>query len=169
MSTGAPRTTAAALLELGALDKRDWQAALQRILRIDSETLGVDRTSYWTLCDDPRMITCDLGFIQSLDAYEQGAVLSAKDAPTYLDELRAAKVIQLDDVTRDPRSRELLDYCAARKTTSMLDVPVWVEARLVGVLCHEHSGPPRRWTPAEIDFVVSVTHCVATALEAQRR
>ena len=169
MSTRAPRTTAEALLELGALDKRDWQKALQRILRIDAETLAVDRTSYWSFCNEPRMITCELGFIKAANAFEQGAVLNAKDAPVYLEQLQAAQVIQLDDVTHDPRSRELLDYCAARKITSMLDVPVWVESRLVGVLCHEHVGPPRHWTQPETDFVLSVTQCVAAALEAKRR
>jgi signal transduction histidine kinase len=163
------RTTADALLALGALDKRRWETALQQILRVDAETLSVDRTSFWTLCDEPRLISCDLGYIRSMDSYEQGATLLATAAPVYLGELQAAKVIQLDDVATDPRTQELLGYCAARHITSMLDVPVWIESRLVGVLCHEHVGPKRHWTAAEIDFVLSVAQVVATALEARRR
>jgi hypothetical protein len=81
------RSSVGAVLELAALDKHDWELALQRILRIDSHVLDVDRASYWDLAGDPRVLTCELGYVDSADALERGAVLTDADAHTYLEEL----------------------------------------------------------------------------------
>jgi signal transduction histidine kinase len=162
-------TTANALLQLGALDKSAWQPALQRILRIDAETMAVDRASFWNLCEEPCMINCELGFIRSANAFEQGAIINSGDAPIYLAELKNERVMAIEDVYTDERTEALRAYCEARAISSMLDVPVWIESRLVGVPCHEHVGPKRRWTSSDIEFVLSVAQVVATALEARRR
>jgi len=163
------RSSVGAVLELAALDKHDWELALQRILRIDSHVLEVDRASYWDLSSEPRSITCQLGYVDSADALERGAVLTDVEAHTYLDELAHSEVIDVTDVDHDPRTAELHQYCESRHIRSMLDVPVWVESRLVGVVCHEHVGAPRRWTSAEIDFALFVAQVIATGLEARAR
>ena len=38
-----------------------------------------------------------------------------------------------------------------------------------GVVCHEHVGSPRRWTPEEQAFAGSVGDLVSLAMEADRR
>ncbi|HEX9104695.1 MAG TPA: GAF domain-containing protein, partial [Polyangia bacterium] len=163
------RSSVGAVLELAALDKHDWELALQRILRIDSHVLHVDRASYWDLANEPRSIICELGYVDSADALERGAVLTNDDAGEYLDELGRARVIDVEDVEHDPRTVELRDYCQSRNIRAMLDVPVWVQSRLAGVVCHEHIATVRRWTAAEIDFALSVAQVIATALEARAR
>ncbi len=163
------RSSVGAVLELAALDKHDWELALQRILRIDSHVLDVDRASYWDLASDSRAITCELGYVDSADALERGAVLTDADARAYLDELTRAKVIDVADVDHDPRTVELRTYCESRHIRAMLDIPVWVGSRLAGVVCHEHVGSVRQWTEAEVDFALSVAQVIATALEARAR
>lgn len=163
------RSTVDAVLELAALDNSDWNDVLQKILRVDSQTLAIERASYWTFCAEPRMISCELGYVRSADGFERGATLFAADSASYIDELAHAKVIRIVDVATDPRTRDLRAYCRARNISSMLDVPVWVGSKLTGVLCHEHVGPQRPWTRVEIDFVLAVAQIIATALEARRR
>ena len=51
----------------------------------------------------------------------------------------------------------------------MLDAPVWVSGKVVGVLCHEHIGPPRDWSAEEIDFVSALASMVSLALEESNR
>jgi len=50
----------------------------------------------------------------------------------------------------------------------MLDVPVWSQGKTIGVICHEHIGPPREWTGEEIDFASSIANMVSLALEESR-
>jgi hypothetical protein len=49
----------------------------------------------------------------------------------------------------------------------MLDIPVWLEGRLAGVLCHEHVGAMRSWSAEEEDFATSVSHVVSSGLAAR--
>ena len=53
--------------------------------------------------------------------------------------------------------------------TSMLDAPIRVAGRVAGVVCHEHVGPPRDWSPAEQSFAGSIADLAALALEAAER
>ena len=81
-----------------------------------------------------------------------------------------------------PTTRELRQaYLEPLGITSMLDAPIYVDGRLVGVVCHEHVGPARVWTDAEKDFAAAVAdniarlygeherHHVETALQAYQR
>jgi signal transduction histidine kinase len=164
-----PVMPAAAQLELAALDKTNWDAALEAILRIDSGALGVDRTSFWSVTSDPAGILCELGYIASADAIERGALLRATDAASYTRELDRARILPMDDIEHDTRAAELVEYCRARHIGAMLDVPVCVDGELTGVLCHEHVGGPRHWTQSEIELAMTAGAAVAGALEARRR
>ena len=51
----------------------------------------------------------------------------------------------------------------------MLDAPIRVGGRMVGVLCNEHVGTARAWTPEEERFAGSIADFVALALESNKR
>ncbi|HEY8432804.1 MAG TPA: GAF domain-containing sensor histidine kinase [Sandaracinaceae bacterium] len=156
----------AAAMEIAALDKREFDTALEAIIRKDADTLEVERVNFWTLRAEPPSIHCELGYVRGLRAYEHGAVLS--DCPRYLEALRAEEVIVAHDARADVRTSELTSaYLVPLGITSMLDVPVWARGELVGVLCHEHVGEARRWRRIEQDFAVMVAQAVATCLEAR--
>jgi signal transduction histidine kinase len=163
------RSTVHAVLELAALDKRDWDRTLEWVLRVDSQVLEVERTNFWTLYDHPKRIVCELGFIRSGATLERGAVLLRSDAASYIDVLGSERVIDIEDAATDPRTVDLRDYCAERHVRALLDVPVWADSKLVGVLCHEQVDHTRRWQPEEIDFALFVAQTIATALEARGR
>lgn len=158
----------AAALEIAALDKRDFERALESILRADAEALEVDRVNYWAFQDDRTAIQCVLGYVRHLRAYERGARLSIERFPRYVEAITKEEVLSADDATADPWTSELThDYLEPLGITSMLDVPVWVAGVLVGVLCHEHVGPARRWRPSERSFALTAAQGIATCLEAR--
>lgn len=160
----------AAALEIAALDKSDFSSALQSVLRRDAEALDVERVNFWRLREDPPSIVCELGYVRHLRAYEHGAAIAQGDHPRYFAALFEEEVLVADDARNDPRTSEFTEgYLEPLGITSMLDVPVWVRGRLAGVLCHEHVGPARRWTPPEQDFAITVAQAVATTLEARDR
>jgi signal transduction histidine kinase len=158
-----------AILELCAVDSSQWELALQKILRIDSRIIGVDRVGFWRLREIPPAICCELGYIASTDGLENGAVLLERDAPRYLAEMRRAQIIDIADISADDRAADLHDYCAAREVHALLDVPVWSGGRLIGVLCHEHVGGPRRWSEPEMAMALAAAQSVVIALEAHKR
>jgi predicted signal transduction protein with EAL and GGDEF domain len=52
---------------------------------------------------------------------------------------------------------------------SLLDAPVRIAGELLGVICHEHVGPPRDWSPEDQAFAGSIGDYVAMAIEIDRR
>jgi len=69
----------------------------------------------------------------------------------------------------DPRTHEFAGYLAECQITSRLDVPVRQEGVLIGLLCHEHVGPPREWSPEEEAFAISIADHIALCLAAAER
>ena len=60
-------------------------------------------------------------------------------------------------------------YLAPLGITSMLEATVRRDGRLIGVVCHEHVGPPRNWLQDEKGFAASIADMVAIVLEAEER
>jgi signal transduction histidine kinase len=158
----------AALLQLAARDKSDWAATLQEVLAVVAEVLEVARTSYWSL-ERRRSLRCILGYTAPTGGLERGRVIFEDEAPRYIAALNQTGVLEVTDVHDDERTADLTEYLRLYQIASLLDVPVWSQGELVGVLCHEHIGAPRVWTDTEVDFALAAGQVVATALEARSR
>lgn len=52
---------------------------------------------------------------------------------------------------------------------AMLDVPIWVDDVMIGVLCHEHVGNARAWSPDDEGFAYMMGSLVARAIERRDR
>jgi signal transduction histidine kinase len=120
-----------------------------------------------TRASESRRTTIKAGYVASHRTYEQGATVLETDLPEFFRALREARIMDVEDVFDDARTRGLSDYCTTRGISSMLDIPVWTEGRLRGVLCHEQVGRPRRWSAAEAEFAMGVAQVVAAALAAR--
>jgi signal transduction histidine kinase len=159
-----------ALLELAALDKRDFTAVLRHVLRTDADLLDIARVNCWCFETEPRAIRCVEGYVRAQERFERGTVLSERDYPHYFRALAADPIILADDARQDGRTAEFRDrYLDPHDITSMMDVPIWVGGALWGVVCHEHVGPRREWTASERDFALSIGHIISMAIEARDR
>jgi signal transduction histidine kinase len=77
------------------------------------------------------------------------------------------RVVQADEAALAPATRELeTPYLAPLGIGAMLDAPLFRNGKVVGVVCHEHVGPPRTWSTNEVDFVSSVSDSIALEMEA---
>ncbi len=178
MSEGAELTTAAgrhglrqeALLALARLEKSDLSAALRVITELDARALGVERCSVWLFTEDRSEIVCHDLYLLAEDEHQRGARLHAREYPRYFAVLETTRTIAAHDARRDARTSEFTDgYLAPLGITSMLDVPVWLRGHVVGIVCHEHVGPMRRWGHDEEEFAASVADMVSLALETAER
>lgn len=161
------------LLELAQLDKSNFEAAVERICTLSAATLSAARASYWSLRENGTAIGCELLYLRATDEFvpeARGLLLHTSDYPAYFAALAGHQPIAAGDAVNHPATRELADgYLKPLGIGAMLDVPVWLHGRVVGVLCHENIGPPRDWTVEEIDFASSLATMVALALEAAQR
>jgi len=160
----------AALLALASVDDQAFPDRLRRIVQVDATAMEVARVSFWSLTDEPPAIACDALYLADSGRFEGGAVLEASAFPAYFEALRAGTPIAATDAHTDPRTREFsAGYLTPNRIGAMLDVPVYVRGRLVGVVCHEHVGGPRDWSEHEQLFAMAIGQLVALAIEARSR
>ena len=152
----------AELLRSEALLAGDLDRALAAITEAATRLLQVRRASVWYLRDGGGRIEC----VDLFDGerHGKGAGIGERAAPRYFEALHQARTIAAHDVTRDDRTRELVDgYLTPLGITSMLDAPFFVQGRLTGVLCHEHVGPRRVFQPWEQLVAGTLADLVGTA------
>jgi diguanylate cyclase (GGDEF)-like protein len=143
------------------------QDMLGELTETASSTLAVERTSVWLLSDDHKSLCCLDLFEKARGAHASGTVLEAEQYPRYFEALETGRAIDAHDAPTDPRTSEFKDgYLGPLGITSMMDAAIRREGRLVGVVCHEHVGPPRIWQPDELAFAGALADQVALVLAA---
>ena len=154
-----------ALARAEALQIADLPSALRRISEVDAGTLGVNRVSFWRFNEDRSAIRCVELYELCANRHSSGQELIAEKYPAYFRALPHFDVLAADDARQDPRTAEFSDtYLIPLGITSMMDVPVSLNGVLVGVLCHEHVGPVRKWTPDEQAFALAMASLVSLTL-----
>jgi diguanylate cyclase (GGDEF)-like protein len=144
--------------------------AFRRITEVAGRTLEIERTSVWLFDESRARIRCHNLYRRSLRQHMAGAALEAAGYPAYFRALENARALAAADAHRDPRTAELAaDYLAPLGIGAMLEAPVRRDGRLVGVVCHEHVGPPRPWLLDEKSYAASIADLVAMVLEAGER
>jgi signal transduction histidine kinase len=157
-----------ALIHLDALPGEDWESNLREILRVDSNILGVESVSYWRF-RSPSTIVCELGYHQRIRGFDRGLELRGSDAPGYFREIRRTPILAIEDAPQDPRAQDLRAYLAMRHIGALLDTGVRVGGEVVGILCHEHVGGPRRWTEQEQHTAFAIGQTIATRVASHAR
>lgn len=137
----------------------------ERAVDICARALKVDRVGIWSLEDSIPGLRC----VHLLDRYDPtcgpGERLRQADLGSYARALVERRYIASPDVRVDPLMSELVaEYFGPRGIVATLDVPLYRDGEVVGVLCHEHRGAPRAWTADEGNFAISVADVVAHAL-----
>lgn len=153
----------------------DFHAALSAIAEAGARVLDVERVNVWRF--DPDGMRCLHGVERADGELRHNPPgfdeLLRIDNTAYAAALPTTRVIRADDVaeaavTSEPRS-PLTDYFGRHRIQSVLDTPVRVEEGMFGVICHEHVGDAREWTPDEIAFAGNMGDFVALAVEIDRR
>lgn len=146
------------------------QEAYREICEAAAEALSVERVGIWFFDEDDRLLREVTVFDTRDSQFACRNVLHTNRYPRYFDALRQGRTVPANDARSDPRTCEMRDdYLIPCGVTSMLDAPIRIEGRVVGVICHEFHGPVRHWTVDEQNFAGSMGDFVSLMLQAERR
>ncbi len=162
--------TQSALLQLAKTEYPDRESAFRNITEVDSRTISTERVSVWFFNEARSEIICENLYRLGPNVHEKGLSLKATQYPRYFEALEESRTVAAHDAWLDPRTSEFTEgYLKPSGITSMLDVPIRLRGKVIGVVCHEHVGPPRRWTVQEQDFAASISESVTFALLGMER
>jgi PAS domain S-box-containing protein len=153
-----------------ALRGDDLALACRTICEVAARTLGVSRVSLWFYDQDHSIIRCANLFEHPSGQHSKGQELRKVDYPNYFAALEEGRVIPAHYARNDPRTRDFTEgYLKPLGITSLLDAPIRSEGKMIGVICHEHTGSPREWTLDEQNFAGSMADLMALSLEVWQR
>jgi diguanylate cyclase (GGDEF)-like protein/PAS domain S-box-containing protein len=160
------------LLALARRDRSDLDQALKEMLEVACTTLRLDRASYWRMVADGSAIHCELVHRAdgAADPAPAAGMLDAADHPAYFSAIVANEIVAAEDAASHPATRSLAPvYLRPLDIAATLDAPVWLDGRVVGMVCCEVTRGTRAWQPEEIDFASGIATMIALALEASQR
>lgn len=143
--------------------------AIREIMVVASEAMQVKRCNIWQIDNNFQAIRSignydhDKGFLPAVS-------LTRSSMPAYFDLLATEELITTSDSPNDKRTQELsANYIIPNGILSMMDVPVRIEGRMVGLICFEETKAMRAWDVAEQKFGLTIAQIIALTLETHSR
>jgi two-component system NtrC family sensor kinase len=153
-----------------ALGDGNLEVFQREVTESGSETLGVARCSIWLYASGNTAIRCADLYQSGAREHSKGFELAEADFPNYFRTLNVERVIAAHDAKRDPRTAEFsASYLTPLGITSMLDAPIHIGGRMIGVICLEHVGPRRHWSSEDQSFAGSLADLLALGMEIAER
>jgi len=153
-----------------ALSGEDIESGYAQVTELMTTLLRVERGSVWRFDAEGTALECVDLFEWAPRRHSSGAVITAEAMPAYFRALAQNRCIAADDAATHPATREFTEtYLSPLGIGAMLDAPIWVGGHMVGVVCHEHVGGPRRWQFEEELLAGTMADFVARVIEASDR
>jgi diguanylate cyclase (GGDEF)-like protein/PAS domain S-box-containing protein len=167
---GLHRQLLSKLAHSEALTGEDIEAGYAQVTELMTTLLRVERGSVWRFDEAGTQLECVDLFEWSSRRHSSGAVITAESVPAYFRALAQNRCIAAQDAATDPATSEFTEsYLLPLGIGAMLDAPIWVGGRMVGVVCHEHVGGQRRWQFEEELIAGTMADFVARVIEAADR
>ena len=155
------------LLELSQKDLSNMPEALKKITEASLKTLEVDQVSVWLFNTTKTEIICK-DFYNG-KSHKQGFIVEAADYPRYFEAIKKFHNITAANAQGYYYTSEFNEpYFKPNGISSVMDVPLWLDGDLVGILCHE-TFKTRHWKFEEQDFASSLANLISLGLEASKR
>lgn len=144
--------------------------ALHEIALVASETMGVTRMNIWKIDEGFTSIRSLVNYDKSKGGFTENITLYINELPNYFNLLQTEAIIVTNDAMNHPRTLEIREsYLKPGGILSMLDVPVRIEGKMVGIACFEDTQQIRYWNVSEQNFAISVAQIIAQTLETHHR
>lgn len=145
-------------------------AAVEEITEVAASILEVDRAGVWLYNENSSQLR-RLNLYDRNNGHNAETIeLSASDYPAYFAALAQEQTIVAYDVLIDFRTQEYYrSDIGGIDMTSVLIAPIWLQGKMVGIVCHEHLGTKRKWRIEEQNFAAAIADLVSLALEASER
>lgn len=162
-----------ALVGLTRRQLQPWQNAediYREIAQAAAKTLKADRASVWLFDESNQQLNCMSLYSASKKLHTVAKPLQAKLLPQYFKHLLGQRFIAVNDAYSNPATSELISsYLPDNNIGAMLDGTIWLNDKVVGVVCIEHIGGKRDWTLDEQNFVGSLTDYCRVIIETCKR
>jgi transcriptional regulator with GAF, ATPase, and Fis domain len=143
--------------------------AAQQITEVLAESIDVNRASIWLYSEDKSALVCLDLYDRRTKEHTEGVTLYKADFPNYFSTIGNNRTLAAEDVHTHRGTAEFSEvYMKPNGIDAMLDVPIFVQGKMVGVICHEHTDSRRKWNSDEENFAYLMSNVLSKNLEHKR-
>lgn len=148
--------------------------ALATVTEVVAGALSLPRVSVWRLEPEQGRLRCldlyDARRQEVAGGHAAGDQIDPEDFPHYLALMRSGRALAVADARSDVQAHEFRrGYLDSHGVTAMLDAPVFLDGRLAGVICLEHTEGRREWLHDEQRFAGELATLIGRYLVALER
>ncbi|MEL1241059.1 PAS domain S-box protein [Flavobacterium flavipallidum] len=144
------------------------ETKLKLILENTAKTIDASRVSYWEYYNDE--IKCIQFYDLKTNKFTNGCEIKREHYPKYFESIEKKTPIVASDVKNNPITAELYnDYLKKQNICSMIDTPVFINGKLIGILCIEVTNTIKHWDNEDINFARAIADSITIAFESKRR
>lgn len=152
------------------LFSEDTDGVLRDIGQRLANCLGIQRVNIWLFNETRKQLICIANYDNTSSKFSKGESIYEADIPYYYSHLLTDEILVINNIHTNPVTNELKDnYCKEHNIFSMMDVPIFIEGELAGVMCYEQVGKLKKWTEEEQFFVLAINQLVSLVLETRKR
>lgn len=164
----------AKLLWLSMMDKEDFDFAVENILKVACDILTCERVSYWEVSPAADKICCQKLYLRSAKALAEKTEIqevTKQQVPAYFECIaKEYAFILAEDIEAHPATAGFTEhYSKPLNIKSLLDVPVWHNGKLHGIICAEQVGVKKHWHLEDVQFLLSISDNVSMCLQTRER
>ena len=146
----------------------DVDISVMLIIKSAAKAFKFSRLGYWKYNEDA--ITCENLYDLSLDSYSSGFVLEKENYPNYFDLITNRKLINAPDVFNKPELSEFTEnYFLEHDIKSLLDIPIFINGELTGILCLESTKFKINWDNEDINFARAISDIISLTIISPSR
>lgn len=158
------------LLRLTKDANRDLPSITKMTVEEAAKALQVERVSIWFLHEKYSEMVCEQLYSLRMGPQESGQRIRAADYPAYFDAIENSRILAANNARDDLRTRGLTEnYFAPLGIVSLMEAPIRLHAKLLGVVSFESVGSVREWSLEEQDFAASLADMIALQVESNER
>ncbi len=134
-------------------------------------TLRIERMSVWLFNNERDAIVSMGEYDLQTRQFNKGSKLVQNNYPKYFKAISENEILLIANVNTNQQTVELAkDYLVPNQIISLMDIPLRLEGKLVGIMCYEKKGNKERvFSKDEQVFALSTGLVFASNLEARYR
>lgn len=152
------------------IDNGNLTAASRLILDSICRGLRISRAGIWLLDPSSNSISCTLLIDAGRELTNQTIILTREQFPNYFRALDSKRTIAANNAHTHEATSEFSEvYLAPLDISSMLDVPLRHQGKMIGIICCEHRGIERIWREEDKVFAAAIADLYGRAISAQQK
>ncbi|MFH6994465.1 PAS domain S-box protein [Flavobacterium sp. FlaQc-48] len=138
------------------------------IIKEAATVTKTNRVSFWKYYKD--LISCKNLFSVDNQNLSDKNILDKQSYPIYFETLKSKAIINAPDVFNKLETSEFQRlYFTKNHIKSMLDVPIFLNGQLAGVVCFESTEEKREWDNEDINYARTIADVISLAISSQMR